>query len=154
MCLRLVPFAYHTVDPTPYTLHAAPYTLHSTRCTLHPTLYTRSAGGIPKPVLVEGMVVNQSRFVFFEKFCRSQPPPKSVNLLFFITNIEDKLTDLYGNELLESYAGGIPKPVLVEEGMVVNHVGAPRQECRPAQVNLPCVIDFEASRGGHVTPQN
>ena len=101
-------------------------------------------------MLVEGMVVNQSRFVFFEKFCRSQLPHKSVNSFFFITNVEDKLTDLYGNGLLENYAGGIPKPVLVEEGMVVNHVGAPRHECRPAQVNLPCVIDFKASRGANL----
>ena len=32
-----------------------------------------------------------------KSFCRSQPPPKYVNLFFSITNIKNKLTNLCGN---------------------------------------------------------
>ena len=40
--------------------------------------------------------------VLLKPFCRSQLPHRSVNLSFTITNLENKLTDLYGNRLLQN----------------------------------------------------
>ena len=38
--------------------------------------------------------------VFFKSFCKSQPPPKSVNLSFTITAIKNESTNLCANQLV------------------------------------------------------
>ena len=38
-----------------------------------------------------------SHNIFFKSFCRSQLLHKSVNLSFIITNIKNRLTDLWGS---------------------------------------------------------
>ena len=41
-----------------------------------------------------------SHIMFLVSFCRSQLPPKIVNLSFTMTNMKNELTDLCGNQLL------------------------------------------------------
>jgi len=43
-----------------------------------------------------------SHEVFLKLFCRSQLPHKFVNISFAITNIKNKLTDLWGSRLSKS----------------------------------------------------
>ena len=43
-----------------------------------------------------------SHTVFFKSICRSQLPHKSVNVSFIISDIQNKLTDLGGNRLLQN----------------------------------------------------
>ena len=44
-----------------------------------------------------------SQKVLIKPFCISQPPHKSVNVSFTITNMENKLTDLCGKRLLKKH---------------------------------------------------
>jgi len=54
----------------------------------------RGAGSLPSTFVLQK--------VFIQSFCKGQFPHKFVNLSFIITNMENKLTDLWGNWLLQN----------------------------------------------------